>query len=374
MTAIPSAVCVACGTPAAVLSGYCPACKGVLRRSENAAQSVGITGLITPLVASRAPGLDGTLLKVETVQPTGSFKDRVMRVLVAEAKAANVPGAVVASSGNAATAAAAACAIADLPLLVIAPTTLPDARLRPAEAFGPGFLRVGHDPSGAHHAAAQIAERFGLANLVSTFAAPGCEWACRGIGHELHAQSSHPITHLVAPVSVGPVLVGAGAGIVEAGGKAPALWAAQAAGCAPIASAFQSGAAVTMAWDGVISTQAYAIADRLSTYAHEADLTLAAIRETRGLAGAVTDEEMRQMRQDLARYDGLDVELSACAGAALWRRQGRSVDGIAVCVLTGNGMKETLAQTADLRSAESFAAATGFGAELVKEVQQWLTA
>ncbi|MBW4721378.1 pyridoxal-phosphate dependent enzyme [Saccharothrix obliqua] len=361
---LPESACADCGARAAVFTGACPRCGGVLLVVERTPPVS--TSVVSPLVASRAPGLEGVLLKLETVQPTGSFKDRVMAVLVAQAVTAGYRAAVVASSGNAAVAAAAACARAGLPLLVLVPDGVPASRLAPALLRGAALVRVGDDPSAAHRRAGELAARFPLANLASTFAAPGCEWACRDIGREIGDQAGDGVTHLVAPVSVGPVLVGTAAGM----SGTPALWAAQAAGCAPIAEAFAAGARHVAPWAGAVDTRAHAIADRLAGYAAEADLTLRAVRDSGGVAAAVDDHEMARMRADLARYDGLDVELSSCAAPALWRRDG--VPGArAVCVLTGGGLKETLGEDPAPADLGAFSAAAGLGDELIEEVRTW---
>jgi hypothetical protein len=112
--ACPNLACVECGRHDERLTGYCQACGGI---RLVLATGLGISDLSpsqtpTPVRVSRVPGLEGLRLKFEGTMPTGSFKDRVMTVLVGEAVEAGARGAVVASSGNAAVAAAAACAAA----------------------------------------------------------------------------------------------------------------------------------------------------------------------------------------------------------------------------------------------------------------------
>jgi threonine synthase len=366
--------CVACGLTDDALDGYCPACGGIRLA---AAPIPGREELSpgqepTPLRPSRVPGLKGVLLKLEGANPTGSFKDRVMRVLVGEAARSGLRGAIVASSGNAAVAASAACAEAGLPLLVLVPATTPPERVAPVALRRAAIVRVPREISTVHALAGRLAETFGLANLSSTFTAPGCEWACRQIGRELAEQLGGPVSVLVAPVSAGPVLVGAGRGLAEAAGATPALVAAQASGCAPIAEAFRAGQTKVRPWAGPIATRAAAIADPLVAYPQDGTFTLAQVRASGGIAAAVTDDDLGEMRRELAVRDGVDAELSACAAPAVWRAVRWEADGPVVCVLTGNGLKDTLTGAHEPGPGiAEYAEATGAGSPLAEEVQRW---
>lgn len=369
-----TSTCQSCGTAGTGGSGRCPVCGGVCRYDQPWSPSPQDASAATPIITSRVPGLEGTLLKVEGANPSGSFKDRVMRVLVAEAVGNGARGAVVASSGNAAVAAAAACAQYGLPLLVLVPEAASLGAIRQAELRGAVVVRGGEGPAAVHGLAAQLSAEHGLPNLASTFGAAGCEWACRGIGAELAAQVNTSIRHLAASISVGPVLVGAATGLTEAGRQLPALVGAQAVGCGPIAQAFQAGENEVAPWTGPVQTAALAIADRLTGYAAEASFALHFIRATDGRVDAADDVQMLAMRRDLAMYDGLDVELASAAAPAVLRTAGLGGPET-VCVLTGSGVKETLSTfeaPPDANSLDDFAAITGLGAYLVEEVEQWL--
>lgn len=335
-------VCQSCGTAFAGTSGHCAACGGVCLRSDPWSAQPASAPSHTPLVRSRIPGLEGTWLKVEGANPSGSFKDRVMDVLVREAVAEGAPGAVVASSGNAAVAAATHCARAGLPLLVLVPEQVPAPILAMVQLRGATILRAGEGPAAVHHLARLVSEKYGLPNLASTFGASGCEWACRSIGHEISAQlKDRDVTTLAASVSVGPVLVGAARGLAESGRPFPRMVAGQAAGCAPIARAFSEGSAEVHPWEGPVLTRATSIADRLTGYAPEGTFFLNLIRNGNGSVSAADDAILRDIRKDLARYDGLDVELSSCAAMAALIASGLGGEE-SVCILTGAGVKETL--------------------------------
>jgi threonine synthase len=367
-------VCQACGQVGQGPSGRCELCGGVAAYPDPWSARDGAGTPPTPLLVSRTPGLEGVRLKVEGANLSGSFKDRVMGVLVDEAVAQGSRGAVVASSGNAAVAAASACARAGLPLLVLVPTAVSPQAVRMVELRGAVVVRAGEGPAAVHGLAARLTGQFGLANLASTFAAAGCEWACRGIGHEIAAQSDDQVHELAASISVGPVLVGAGRGLTEAGRPAPRLLAAQAAACGPIARAFADGDARVRPWTDSAPTRALAIADRLTGYADEATHALELIRSSQGAVEAATDAEMAETRRAIARHDGIDVELASAAAAAVLRRRG-DAGPTTVCILTGSGVKETLAVgevSEPSASVEDFVRRTGSGQDLEEVVATWV--
>src|SRR5699024_11025146 len=91
--------------------------------AETAGLSLGesMTPLIeAPKLADRF-GVAGVSLKLDSLCPTGSFKDRAVAAGVAHALAAGAPGVVCASSGNAAASTAAYAARAGLPAVVVMP-------------------------------------------------------------------------------------------------------------------------------------------------------------------------------------------------------------------------------------------------------------
>jgi threonine synthase len=295
----------------------------------------------TPLIPSHIPGLDGVFLKYEGGHITGSFKDRIMRLTVAQALERGATGAVVPSSGNAAVAAAAACAAIGMPLLAIVPSGTPEERTVPILARGAAVIRAGAEPSESYRCADRLVEQLGLFPLYSTFASPWAEWACRGIGVEIYQQLGCAPATLLAPISAGPVLVGAAHGVAEAASTTPRLVAVQAQGCCPVVEAFGAGRDDVRPWSGPVNTLATAIVDRLQGYPQDGTLTLRMLRNSGGLAAAVSDEELQQAREALLRCDGLDVELSAAAGVALLKRGEHSFPEPIVCLLTASGFKHT---------------------------------
>jgi threonine synthase len=171
------------------------------------------------------------------------------------------------------------------------------------------------------------------------------------VGLEIHEQLGGQAPEaIVVPVGAGPLLSGiamAFDALRDQGrlaGPPPRLVAVQAAGCAPIARAFAERAPVRPWTDRPVRTSAGSIADPLDGYGEDGERTLAAVRATGGTAIAVDDEAISQAAQDLAREEGLVVELGAAAALAGYRalvEDGFLARGDrTVLVLTGHGSKE----------------------------------
>ena len=114
----------------------------------------------TPLWLSQrfAPNLGHAhvYFKDERYGPTSSFKDRQAAVAVAAMNENNIREAVIASTGNAAVAYAAACARAGIKLWVFMTSLVPQEKLREAALFGAEVIRV----SGNYDQTKQIASQF----------------------------------------------------------------------------------------------------------------------------------------------------------------------------------------------------------------------
>ncbi len=323
----------------------------------------------TPLVAlprwGAAHGLVRAYAKLEFANPTGSFKDRGMAVLISVARAQGARHLVEDSSGNAGASAAAYAARAGLPCTIYAPEAAPAAKLRQIRACGarlvlvpgpraavsdaareaalqPGSYHVAHNENplflaGQKTFALELIEEAPAAGLLAP-AAPAT--AGEGAGHR-DGQS----WHLVIPTGGGALFVGAWQGFVEQAARLPhaslpRLHAAQAAGCAPIVAAWEAGLPEPAPIErrptvcGGIEIERPARGPQI----------LEAIRSSGGTAVAADDETILAERDRLARLEGLYVEpTSAAALAAAARLARRGVigrDEPVVIALTGTGLKD----------------------------------
>jgi threonine synthase len=300
----------------------------------------------TPLLkARRLDASRGLLLKNETVNPTGSFKDRPVAVAATVARELGLSGLVCASTGNTAVAVAAYAARAGLPAACVVPETTPAAKMIQIEAVGARIVRVRGNYSDAYALARAAAESYGWANLTSTYVNPYMLEGDKTVAYEIFEQLAERVPDWVlVPVGAGPLLAAIHKGFEELGVPGPRMVAVQAAGCAPVVRAFEAGAKEVHEWEHSVETAASSIADPLRGYPEDGTRTLSVVRKSGGRAVAVSEEETRQATTDLAGSEGLLVEPGAAVAVAAYRklaaqeviREGET----AVIVLTGHGLKD----------------------------------
>lgn len=305
----------------------------------------------TPLLQANAAGhwcgIDDLWVKLDHLNPTGSFKDRATAVGIAHALSRGASTVVCASSGNAAGSTAAYAAHAGLRAVLLVPEAVPAGKLEMARAHGAFVMRVAGDYSNSFAIARELVRRHQWINLSTTFVNPVAISGLKSVGYELGEQLGDAMDWVLVPVGAGPLLYGIVAAyreLVAAGEltRVPRVGAVQAEGCAPIAEALSTGAADVTAWPRVETTIS-AIADPLRDYPGDGSYTLRLIRESAGTAVTVTDSEAHAATTFLAERQGLLIEPGAAAvlpAARTLRRRGViSARDSVVCLLTGHGIK-----------------------------------
>jgi threonine synthase len=315
----------------------------------------------TPLIPAPAEALGcgniRLLLKLETCNPNGSFKDRAIAVAVSKARASGASTVVISSTGNAGTSLAAYSAHVGLPCVVLFPATTPSARVAQIAAFGAQLIRVEGDISAPFRLAKEAAKTFGWANMATTYLSPYPTEGDKTIGFEIAmALDWEAPDWILVPVGDGPLLYACYKAFVELkslglGALVPKFAAVQAAGCAPIYRAWQAGVEQVTAWD-TPQTVAGGIADPLKGYPQDGTFTLRAVRESGGIVLAVTDEEILAARDDLMRRAGVLAEPTGAvplAGLRHMLADGQLADGQTVVLLiTGRLVRESRLSEADL--------------------------
>jgi threonine synthase len=317
-------------------------------------------GATPTLQARRLDPSGGLLLKNETVNPTGSFKDRPVAVAATVARELGLSGLVCASTGNTGVAVAAYAARAGFPAACVVPEATPAAKTAQIGAVGARIVRVRGNYSDAYALAARAAENYGWANLTSTYINPYMVEGDKTIAYEIFEQLGERVPDwVVVPAGAGPLLAAIHKGFEELGISGPRIVAAQAAGCAPVVRAFESGAKEVSEWEHPVETAASSIADPLIGYPEDGTRTLSVVRHSGGTAIAISEEETRKATIDLARSEGLLVEPGAAVAVAAYRKLAAqaviSTEERAMVVLTGHGLKDPEA----LQSAAGSEAETG---------------
>ncbi|HTO90579.1 MAG TPA: threonine synthase [Candidatus Sulfotelmatobacter sp.] len=260
----------------------------------------------TPLLPlpglARELGVRELWLKEESPNPTHSFKARGLALAVNGALAFGLKGIALPSAGNAGSAAAAYAAAAGLKCRITIPTDTPEAFLIEQTAYGAEVRLVPGTISDAGRALAEWAPASEWWN-VATFKEPFRLEGKKTLGYEIAEQTGwKPPEVIFYPTGGGTGLVGmwkAFAELKELGwmsAPAPRLIAVQVQGCAPIVRAFEAGASTARPWENAAT-----VASGLRVPAPFADtMILAAVRDSRGTAVAVSEEEMLDGMLELA--------------------------------------------------------------------------
>ncbi len=204
----------------------------------------------TPLWLSQrfAPDLghDSVYIKDERYGPTSSFKDRQAAVAVAAMVENGIGEAVIASTGNAAVAYAAACARAGIKLWVFMTSLVPQEKLRETALFGAEVIRVSGNYDQTKQIASQFAQRRNLFLDRGASSIPSRE-SMKTIAYEIVEQLGWrtPDWYIQA-VSGGMGPLGVYQGFKELYSMGlishiPKLAVIQAEGCSPMVQAFKAG-------------------------------------------------------------------------------------------------------------------------------------
>jgi threonine synthase len=255
-------------------------------------------------------------LKLEAVNPTGSFKDRGMAVAVAKAVEDGARGVVCASTGNTAASAAAYAARAGLECVVVhAAGGASGPKLAQVRAAGARLVEVDGSFDDAFAAAEELGEREGYAVVNSTnpYRLEGQKTAAFEIVEALGAAPDV----LALPYGGGGNTTAYAKGFAEAVSKPPRL--------------------VPVEAEQRADTVASAI--RIPTPVHRPSVEEAVAR-CGGSVVSVGDDQLAVAWQALASEEGVFCEPASAAGVAGLAHAGIGSGERVVCVITGHGLKD----------------------------------
>lgn len=279
----------------------------------------------TPLIRLRRLAPDGieVAIKEEAGNPTGSFKARGLAMAIHRARELGAPGVELPSAGNAALAISAFAAAAGLPCRVALPEDTPAHLIERCRSHGATVLT---SPGTLVEAAARLAELDEGYWDLSTLKEPYRVEGKKTMGFELAEQYGWKLPDwIVYPTGGGTGIIGMqrafdqleALGLIA--GRRPRFAAVQMAGCAPIVSAFERGAAAAETWSEP-RTRVWGL--RVPRAIGDF-LILAAVRASGGTAIAVDEAEVAPMTARLASQEGL---LFGPEGAACMAALGRLVE------------------------------------------------
>ncbi len=316
----------------------------------NAGSPVDLGAGFTPLVrAERLAaelGLGEVWIKNDTVNPTGSFKDRVVSVALTKARELGFKVAACASTGNLANAVAAHAAHAGMKSYVFIPHDLEAGKVVMTAVYGGNVIAVDGNYDDVNRLCAELAGEqptWAFVNVnVRTYYSEGSKTLAFEVAEQLGWEAPD---HVVVPIASGSQLTKVHKGFQELHkvGLLPdeasvRISGAQALGCSPVATAFKEGTDIVRPVKPNTIAKSLAIGNPADgPYAVEA------ARQTGGVIEAVTDDEVVAAIKLLARTEGIFAEtaggvtiatLAKLAAAGVVRRDER-----VVAMVTGHGLK-----------------------------------
>lgn len=274
---------------------------------------------MTPLVHAKrlgaSMGLERLFVKDEGLNPTGSFKARGMTAAVTRAKQLGAKALAAPTAGNAGGALAAYAAAAGLPAVIVMPADTPSANVMECQAFGAQVVKLNGLISDCGKYVAERKEREGWYD-VTTLKEPYRVEGKKTMGYELWEQFGGKLPDVIFyPTGGGVGLIGMCKAFDEMqemgwiGAERPRMVAVQATGCAPIVRAWEAHQNSAQFFPNAAT-----IASGLRVPGPLGDLLiLSMLRQTKGTAIAVTDDEMLEAGKELASKEGV---LAAPEGAA----------------------------------------------------------
>ena len=296
----------------------------------------------TPLLQVPFAGLP-LWLKLESANPTGSYKDRGSTVLVSHLKNRGVSSTVEDSSGNAGASFAAYCARGSLRCKVFVPESASGPKRTQIEMFGAELVRVPGPRSEA--ARAVLAEAaagvvYG-SHAYMPFGLPGIAT----IAYEIVEQLGVAPHSVIAPVGHGGLLYGIMRGFEamrDAGAikDVPFYVGVQSAACAPVAAGYFAGSPRPQP---VTPGETLAEGVKVSSPVR-GQAILTRIKNGNGKMLSVSEAQLKAAYFEMARKGIYCEPTSALVWAAAVLME-KSSAKTTVAIITGSGYKSVLNQT-----------------------------
>ena len=319
----------------------------------------GLTPLHRADRLARELGLSALYLKNDCVNPSYSFKDRVVAVATTKALEFGFATLACASTGNLACSVAAHAARAGLPAFVFIPDGLEAGKILGAAIYDPIVVPVAGTYDQVNRLCSELADEYPWA-FVNINLRPYYGEGSKTLGFEVAEQLGwRAPDHIVAPIASGSLFTKIWKGLDELarvglinGPVETRMSGAQALGCSPVAAAFAAGESTVQPVRPNTIAKSLAIVNPADG-ANALRLMLRSV----GSAAAVTDEEIVEGIRLLARTEGIFAETAGGVTIACLKKLAQDGligrDELTVAYLTGNGLKtqEAIVESLSLNNA-----------------------
>ena len=311
---------------------------------ERVDMGAGFTPLRRADRLAEALGLDTLWIKDDSVNPSYSFKDRVVSVATTMARAFGFEAISCASTGNLANATAAHAAKIGMPCYVFVPEDLERAKILATAAYGAKVVAVKGNYDDVNRLCSEVADALPWA-FINVNMRPYYAEGSKSLGFEVAEQLGWRLPdHVVVPIASGALLTKVhrafseliAIGAVEE--RPYRVSGAQPEGCRPVAQAFRDGA------DTVQPVKPDTIARSLAI-GNPADgmFALQVSRQTGGAIEWCTEAEILDGIELLASTEGVFTETAGGVTVANLKRLAEQgvirPDEETVAFITGNGYK-----------------------------------
>jgi threonine synthase len=310
---------------------------------SDAAAGPGWTPLVGAPRLARALGVGEIFLKLDHVNPTHSFKDRVVSVAAAKAIELGSDTLACASTGNLGNAVAARAAALGMRSVVLYPATVEPEKLLTTAVFGAEMYAVRGSYDDCSRMVVELAGEVDWAFVnvnLRAYYAEGSKTLAFEIAEQLGWETPNAV---IAPIASGSLFTKLWQGFEQfrqlglVDGPSPRLYGGQAAGCSPVAAAFADERPVSPVRP---ETVAHSLAIGAPA---DGDLAVATARTSGGAIYSVPEDDVGANMSLLASLTGVfgesaaGVTIGVLREAALRGEIGES-DRV-VALVTGTGLK-----------------------------------
>lgn len=305
----------------------------------------GFSPLVKANNLAKRLGIKELWIKNDTANPTWSFKDRVVSVALSRAVEMGFTTAACASTGNLANSVAAHAAHAGLKCFVFIPSDLEAGKVMNSLVYAPTVVKVRGNYDEVNRLCSEVADRnpsWAFVNInVRPYYSEGSKTLAYEVAEQLGWQAPD---HVVVPIASGSMLTKIHKGFGEfvklglIDEKPIRISGAQASGCSPVTTAFESGS------DFISPVKPDTIAKSLAI-GNPADgwYALDIINKTNGMASQVTDDEIVDGIKLLAETEGIFTETAGGVTIGCLKKMAEAgtfgPDEVVVAYITGIGLK-----------------------------------
>ncbi len=302
----------------------------------------------TPLTKAdnlgRELGLEQLYIKNDCLNPTYSFKDRVVSVAITKAREFGFDTVACASTGNLAASVAAHAARANMKSYVFITSDVEQDKLVGTAIYNPVLIAVDGSYDDVNRLCTKLAERYNW-GFININLRPYYAEGSKTLGYEVAEQLGWRAPDcVVAPAASGLLFTRIWKGLDELsmlGLIEPVnthMYLTQAAGCSPIVNAFEAGSLHVHPVKPNTIAKSIAIGNPADGY-----YALRVARQSGGAACAVTDQELVEGMKLLAQSEGIFAEAAGgvvVAGLKKLVASGAIKKGeLTVAFITGAGLK-----------------------------------